>query len=197
MKAGFALLVDGTLHNLIRKLAFELNRDYRIGFRASLVPPHISLKQPFLISDVAAVEAYFDSFAAGIRPFDVALQAVEVHPAAGPTGDLGVVWIKVSDSRTLRGLHTRLNAELAERFPNTQADFDGPAYQFHATIVAGGQPPDVYRQIAATLRPPALPRTCRMREVMMCYFDDDSYALGTYSTYKILPLGGKAQNVTR
>jgi 2'-5' RNA ligase len=192
MKAGFALLVDHTLHNLIRKLAFELHRDYRIGFRAALVPPHISLKQPFLVSDVAAVETYFDSFAASIRPFDVALQAVEVHPAAGPTGDLGVVWIKVSDSKVLRGLHTRLNAELAERFVNTHADFDGPDYLFHATIASGGQPPDVYRQIVATLRPPTLPRTCPIREIMMCYFDDDSYALGTYTTYKILALGRKA-----
>jgi 2'-5' RNA ligase len=192
MKAGFALLVDRTLHNLIRKLAFELNRDYRTGFRGAQVPPHISLKQPFLVADIIAVETYFDSFAASIRPFDVALRAVEVHSAAGPTGDLGVVWIKVGDSRTLRGLHTRLNAELAERFANTQADFDGPSYQFHATVVAGGQPPDVYRQIAMALRPPALPRTCRIREIMMCYFDDDSYAPGTYSTYKILPLGRKA-----
>jgi 2'-5' RNA ligase len=191
MKAGFALLVDRPLHNLIRKLAFELNRDFRIGFRAAQVPPHISLKQPFFVSDVAALETYFDSFAASIRPFEVTLRAIEIHPSAGPTGDLGVVWIKVSDSPTLRGLHTRLNAELAERFANTQADFDGPAYQFHATIAAGGHPPDVYRQIAGTLRPPALPRTCRIREIMMCYFNDDSYAPGTYSTYKILPLGRK------
>lgn len=191
MKAGFALLVDHTIHNLIRKLSFELNRDYRIGFRGAQVPPHISLKQPFQVSDVVAVEAYFDSFAASIRPFDATLQAVEVHPTAGPSGDLGVVWIKVRDSRTLRGLHTRLNAELDERFANTQADFDGPDYQFHATIVAGGQPPDVYHRIATALRSPPLPRTCRIREIMMCYFDDDSYAPGTYSTYKILPLGRK------
>jgi 2'-5' RNA ligase len=189
MKAGFALLVDRTVHNIIRKLAFDLNRDYRTGFRGAQVPPHISLKQPFRVSDVGAVEAYFDSFAASIRPFTVTLQAVEVHPAAGPAGDLGVVWVKVRESRTLRGLHTRLNAELAERFANTDADFDGSAYRFHATIIMGGQPSDIYRQIATTLRPPALPRTCRIREIMMCYFDDDSYAPGTYITYKILPLG--------
>ena len=189
MTAGFALLVDHTLHNIVRKLTFELNRDYGTGFRGAQVPPHISLKQPFRTTDVAAVEAYFDSFAASTRPFSVALQTIEVHPAAGPSGDLGVVWIKVRDSPTLRGLHMRLNAELAERFVNTQADFDGPAYQFHITVTAGGQPSSVYRQIAGALRPPALPRTCRIREIMMCYFDDDSYAMGTYITYKILPLG--------
>ena len=193
MKAGFALLVDHTQHNIIRKLTFELNRDYQTGFRGAQVPPHISLKQPFRATDVAAVEAYFDGFAASIQPFTVTLQAVEVHPAAGPSGDMGVVWIKARDNPTLRGLHMRLNAELAERFANTQADFDGPNYQFHATVVAGGQPPDVYRQIAGALRPPVLPRTCRIREIMMCYFDDDSYAVGTYITYKILPLGREAK----
>src|SRR5262245_19981320 len=102
MKAGFALLLDYTLHNYMHKLAFELHHDYQTGFRGAQVPPHISLKQPFRVSDVAAVEAYFDSFAAGIRPFEVRLEALEVHPAAGPAGDLGVVWIKVRESRTLR-----------------------------------------------------------------------------------------------
>jgi 2'-5' RNA ligase len=189
MKAGFAFLVDRAIHNVIRKLAFELHCDYQTGFRGALVPPHISLKQPFRVTDVAAVESYFDAFAAGIRPFDVRLEAVEVQPAAGPAGNLGVVWVKVRGSPTLRALHARLNAELAERFTDTAADFDGPAYQFHATVVMGGQPPDVYRQIAAALPPPALPRACRIREIMMCYFDDDSYAPGTFITYKILPLG--------
>jgi 2'-5' RNA ligase len=189
MKTGFVLLVDSAVHNLMRRLAFQLNRDYRTGFGGALLPPHISLKQPFTIADVDAVEAYFDSFAASVQPFDVTLESVEVQPTAGPAGETGIVWLKVQESPTLRGLHTRLNAELAARFANTAADFDGPAYRFHATVVMGGQPAEVYRRIAAALPRLPLPHTCRVREIMMCYVDDDSFALGTYITYKILPLG--------
>jgi 2'-5' RNA ligase len=191
MKTCFVLLLDSALHNRMRRLAFELRRDYQTGFHGALFPPHISLKQPFQIADLDAVEAYFDTFAASIRPFDVALEGVEVQPIIGPAGDTGIVWIAVRESPALRGLHTRLNAELAARFAHTEASFDGPAYRFHATIVMGGQPPEVYRRIAAELRPPALPPICRIREIMMCYIDNDSFAPETYITYKILPLGNE------
>jgi len=185
MQTCFVLLVDHTIHNSMRRLAFELHRDYRTGFHGALIPPHISLKQPFRVADIDAVEAYFDAFAAGIRPFDVALEGVEVLPEAG------IVWVAVRESPALRDLHNRLSAELAARFANTAAEFDGPSYRFHATVLLGGQPPKVYRRIAAELRPPALPRTCHIREIMMCYIDDDSFAPGTFITYKTLPLGSK------
>ena len=81
MKAGFVLLVDYALHNLLRRLAYELHRDYRLGFYGAVIPPHISLKQPFQIDNVDAVAAYFDEYAAGIAPFDVALDGVVTETA--------------------------------------------------------------------------------------------------------------------
>jgi 2'-5' RNA ligase len=189
MKAGFVLLVDYTIHNVLRRLAYELHRDYQLGFHGAVIPPHISVKQPFQIGDVDAVEAYFDEFAASIAPFEVALDGVEVLPAIGPAGDTGLIWLAVRESPVLRGLHDRLNAELEARFANTAADFDGPSYRFHATIATGGQPPEVYRRIASELQPPPLPSSTPIREIMLCYIDDDSFAPGTYITYKTLPLG--------
>ena len=193
MKAGFVLLFDHTIHNLLRRLAYELHRDYQLGFHGALIPPHISLKQPFQIDDVDAVEAYFDAFAAGIQPFDVALDGVEVLPETGPNNTISLVWMAVRESPLLRSLHNQLNAELATRFANTAADFDGAAYRFHATIATGGQPAEVYRRIAAELQQPALPHSTPIREIMMCYVDDDSFAPGTYITYKTLPLGSMKQ----
>ncbi|HEX5692484.1 MAG TPA: 2'-5' RNA ligase family protein, partial [Roseiflexaceae bacterium] len=84
MKAGFVLLVDHTIHNRLRRLAYELHRDYQLGFHGALIPPHISLKQPFKIDDVDAVEAYFDEFAASVAPFEIAIDGVEVLSEAGP-----------------------------------------------------------------------------------------------------------------
>jgi 2'-5' RNA ligase len=189
MKAGLVLLIDDTMHNMLRRVAYELHRDYRLGFHGALIPPHISLKQPFQIADLDALEAFFDEFTAGITPFEVMLDGVEVLPASGPTGDTGLVWVAVRESPVLRGLHDRLNVELAARFTNTAADFDGPSYRFHITIATGGQPPEVYQRIASELQPPRLPHRTTIRKMLLCYIDDDSFAPGTYITYKTLTLG--------
>ena len=68
MKATFALLFDHHVHNVVRKLAIEVHQTYRVGLAGSQLPPHVSLKQPFAIPDLPAIETYFDVFARSIEP---------------------------------------------------------------------------------------------------------------------------------
>jgi 2'-5' RNA ligase len=117
MKATFALLLDHEVHNVVRKLAVEVHQHYRVGLAGSQLPPHVSLKQPFPIPDLRAVEAYFDQFARSIDP--VAL----TFPRIGGPGGAPVLWLEVEETEIVRHLHTRMNQELAERFPDTQAPF--------------------------------------------------------------------------
>lgn len=189
MNVGFALLVDQSTHNFMRKLAFELDRRYRTGLQAALLPAHISLKQPFHADDLPAIESYFDTFAASIEPFEVVLDAVEIQPAAGPNRDTGIVWLAARESPALRGMHNRLNAELATRFAHSQADFDGPAYRFHATVAMGGQPPAVYQSIAAAYSQSDLAMRCHVTQIMMGIADDNQNPPGPFISYKILSLG--------
>ncbi len=58
MRAAFALLVDRRTYNFMRKLAVEIHTVYQTGFGGALLPPHVSLKQPFEITDLAQVEAF-------------------------------------------------------------------------------------------------------------------------------------------
>jgi len=192
MWVTFALLVDDSTHNFMRKRALELEHAYRVGFRAALVSPHISLKQPFRAANLAAIEAYFDAFAAGIQPFDVMLEAVEVLPAAGPGHDMGIVWLAARESQVLRDLHDRLNIELAARFEHTTANFDGPAFRFHATVALGGQPPEVYQAIAASHGQPDLRMTCRIDRILLGCADDAYDPPGPFISYKILSLGKRS-----
>jgi 2'-5' RNA ligase len=189
MNVGFALLVDQPTHNFMRKLAFELDRIYRTGLQAALLPAHVSLKQPFFTEDLPAIETYFDTFAASIPPFEITFDAVEIQLAAGPNRDTGIVWLAARESPLLRDLHNRLNAELAAGFARSQAEFDGPAYRFHATISMGGQPPDVYRAIAAAYSRVDLGLTCRVTQILMGVADDQEPP-GPFISYKILSLGG-------
>src|SRR5260221_12455952 len=183
MKATFALLLDHQVHNVGRKLAVEVHQTYHIGLADSQLPPHVSLKQPFLIPDLSAVEAYFDQLAKSIDPLTL------TFPRIGGPGDAPVLWLEVEDTETLRQLHTRINQELAERFPETQAPFDGPAYHFHLTIALGGASSSIYQSIVAELESQKVALQAIARHLVLFYYDDDQISLGSFLTYKILPLG--------
>ena len=58
MLVAFALLGNDHLHNVIRKLALTVHRTHGTGLHAGILPPHISLKQPFRITDLPAIEAF-------------------------------------------------------------------------------------------------------------------------------------------
>jgi 2'-5' RNA ligase len=183
MKATFALLLDHHVHNVVRKLAVEVHQNYHVGLAGSQLPPHVSLKQPFSIPDLPAVEAYFDLLARSIDPIVLTFSRI-----GGPR-DAPVLWLEVEETETLRHLHTRINQEVAERFPDTHAPFDGPAYHFHLTIALGGQPSSVYRSIAAELASREIALRATARHLVLFYYDDDQISLGSFLTYKILPLG--------
>jgi 2'-5' RNA ligase len=100
-----------------------------------------------------------------------------------------VLWLEVEETDTLRQLHTRINQEVADRFPNTQAPFDGPAYHFHLTIALGGQPSSLYQSMAAALASRQIALRTTARHLVLFYYDEDQIALGSFLTYKILPLG--------
>ena len=135
VRATFVLLTDWETQNGMRKLAVELDAEHATGLAGSLLPAHVSLKQPFQIADLHALDTYFDEWAASIEPFDVRFAGLG-FPYLEEAG-MGIVWLDVEETGLLRGLHDRLNAELAERFEGTDAPFDGPEYRFHATLATG------------------------------------------------------------
>jgi 2'-5' RNA ligase len=190
MRAAIALLVDHQIHNFMRKLAVEFHRRYETGFLGALLPPHISLKQPFQVMDLPAMETYFDELAKSIAPFEIRLTGLELQAATFQSKEYGILWLGVEESETLRDLHERINRELAERFENTGAPFDGAEYTFHATVAIGGQPPHVYREFYDTLGSKGLAFSYVAREIAMFYYDDAGLP-GTYITYRIQPIGGE------
>ncbi len=183
MKAGFALLVDEQTHNFMRELALEIDRKYHTGLVAAQLPPHISLKQPFAISDLDGVTRYFDELAARLEPIAVVLKEVQVLlPPDNATP--GVVWLDVAENVGLRNLHNRINRELAERFDNTAAPFDGERYRFHATVSYGG-PPAIYPQIRSEYDRMPVGRHTRSDRICFFYSNDAEGKAGSYVIYRI------------
>jgi 2'-5' RNA ligase len=187
MRATFALLADTAVHNLVRKLAWEIHQKYRTGTIVCRLPPHVSLKQPFAISDLGALEAYMDTLAKGITPFEITLTGIQAVSTLLDGQEVGVLWLNVRETETLRWLHDRLNRELSQRFGDTQAAHDGPEYHFHLTIQMGGQPAGVYRRMVGELVDKNLEVSFIARELAMFVYDEPVGPQGDFLTYKIWP----------
>ena len=189
MKAAFAVLTNHEAHNIVRKLSWEIHQKYRTGTRHASLPPHVSPKQPFSISDLLLLENYMAELAGSIQPFEVSLTELQVIPISYDGTTYGLLWIDVEETRELRNLHNRLNNELNERFGNTPADFDGDQYHFHMTITMGGQPVDVYRKFYSEIPDPKINVRYTVKELAMFVYDEPMGPNGDYLCYRILPVG--------
>lgn len=190
MKATFALLANNEIHNTVRKLSWDIHRKYRTGIDVTRLPPHISLKQPFEISDLDALEKYMTELAGTLIPFDVELTELQLVGATIDGLDTGILWLNVQETELLRQLHNRVNLELAMRFENTQAAFDGSAYHFHMTVAIGNQPIEVYHKIRDEFSGRLRNLQFTVHEIAMFGYDE-TFSLNTgYMTYMVLPLGG-------
>jgi len=189
MKATFALLANIEAHNIVRKLAWEIHQKHHTGTKHASLPPHVSLKQPFNVSNLSVLEKYMDELAKSIQPFEVTLTEVQVVPTAFGGIDYGILWVDVDETKELRGLHNRLNAELNERFGNTSADFDGDRYHFHMTAMMGGQPFDVYQKFLSEIPDPKVNLRFTVRKLAMFVYDEPMGPNSDYLCYRILPVG--------
>ena len=174
---------------MVRKLAWEFHQASRVGTIACRLPPHISLKQPFPITNLAALEGYLDSFARTITPFEIRLSKLQVVPTWWNGTEYGILWIDVEQTEALRTLHNRLNQELRQQFENTEAPFDGPDYHFHMTVAIGGQSIEVYRQFYQELPDHRIDRSYITQELAMFVYDEPGGPQGDFLTYKRLPIG--------
>jgi len=188
MKATFALLADMTVANFVRKLAWEIHQKYRTGTGICRLLPHVSLKQLFEIEDVTRLEDFMDEFAQTIHPFDIKCTELQLVPTTLAGVETGILWLDVEESGTLRQLHDGLNRELAERFENTLAPFDGPGYHFHMTVMMGGQPLDVYRKIYDEVSERMVDLSFIADTLAMFVYDEPLSLNGECMTYKILPI---------
>jgi 2'-5' RNA ligase len=189
MKATFALLANTEVHNMVRKLSWDIHMKYRTGTLLTRLQPHISLKQPFSISDLAALGDYMAVLAGDLSPFEVTLTEIQQGSTVFEGVETGILWLDVQETAVLRDLHNRLNRELEQQFGGTQAVHDGPDYHFHMTVMMFGQPIEVYRQIYAQIEPKRLDLTFQVRKLAMFVYDEPMGPQGDFLTYKILPLG--------
>lgn len=123
---AIVVLVSDEVHNQMRAVQMDV-RD-RFGDGSGLrVPPHISLKQGFLTTDVAPFEKYFDALVQEIEPFDVQVRGIKSF-------DEWVLFVDVVPDPRLESLRQRILHDLGERFAIPPGPYEGPQFHFHATL---------------------------------------------------------------
>lgn len=187
MKAAIALLANRETQNYVRRIVFDLNRKYGIRFLASLLPAHVSLKQPFSFNGMAKLEKYFDKLAEYIEPFVVELDRIYHTQWSG----YGILELNVRETDALRVLHNRINTDLGNMFESTSAPHDGDRYHFHLTIeLCSIDAEDVCKRYYEELGNKRVNLKFTAREIALFYYDGDPGA-GSFMTYKILELGNR------
>lgn len=189
MKATFALLASNEIHNRVRKLTWDIHQKYRTGIDITRLPPHISLKQPFAVSDLGLLEQYMTELAGSIEPLDVRLTGLQFVETRVEDISTGILWLNVQETEILRQLHNRLHQELGTRFGNVQAAFDGVDYHFHMTVAIGSQSTETYRKILDEFSGTITNLQYTVRELAMFVYDETYSINAGYMTYMILPIG--------
>ena len=181
MRAGIALLADDVFQQKFQERHDAICRD------TALMPdnhgfwPHVSLKLPFVTDDLVGVKAYFQEFAVTVPPMTLTLTGLDLWTMPAGDGGSGILFLNVANQDALHVLHNRINQELAVRFDNTQAPFDGAEFHFHLTLTAGGAPAEVYRRILETERRHWPTTACRIKALWLAFHDETAPEKGWQS----------------
>lgn len=188
MKATVVLIADNDAENFGRKLMLEAHRYGKMGFEMARLPQHVSLKQPFAISDLRNMEVFFDEFAKELGPFDIQFVDLDIFPSNVLGGvESGCMSLRVKETPQLVNAQKRLNEELYKMFGPCPAEHDND-YIFHMMFAIGGADYESYQKAYDVLIKSDYKQTFRFGKLGLLYYDDDNITPGTYFCYKVLSL---------
>ena len=188
MKAAVALLSDFHVQNVARRMVYEILQHGRTKFLGSLLPAHVSLKQPFTFEDMDLLEEWFESFSREITPFRIDLERVYY----GEWEQHAIVGFEVLEIPVLRSLHNQINRELPGLVRDPSAPHDGDEYRFHLTVELGkvGET-NPFKQFYDSLPEKQVDLSFMAKHIALFFYAEVPIETGSFICYKVLPLTGK------
>ena len=188
MKAAIALLADYPVQNYVRRMVYEIQQHAEIKFFGSLLPAHVSLKQPFTFESMDVLEAWFDSLGKRIAPSRIKLD----HIYYSEWDNYAIVGLEVKETPTLRELHDKINHELKEVVKDPSAPHDGDEYRFHLTVELGKMgSPNPFRKYYDSLPEKQVTLSFMADHIAFFFYADGPIEKGSFICYKVLPLTGR------
>lgn len=188
MKATVALLSDFHVQNVARRMVYEIQRHGRIKFFGSLLPAHVSLKQPFAFENMDRLEDWFESFSREAAPFRIDLERVYYSEWE----QYAIIGFEVLETPVLRSLHDRINSELQGLVRDPSAPHDGDEYRFHLTVELGkvGEI-NPFKQFYDSLPEKHVDLSFMAKHIALFFYADGPIETRSFICYKVLPLMGK------
>jgi hypothetical protein len=188
MKAAIALLSDFHVQNVARRMVYEIHRYGGIRFLGSLLPAHVSLKQPFTFEELDSLEEWFESFSREVVSFRIDLERVYYDE----WDQYAIVGFEVLETPVLRSLHNRINRELPGLVSDPSASHDGDDYRFHLTVELGevGET-NPFKQFYNSIPEKQVDLSFMAKHIALFFYADGPISTGTFICYKVLPLAGK------
>ena len=188
MKAAIALLADYHVQNVARRMVYDINQLADVTFFGSLLPAHVSLKQPFTFDSMDTLETWFESFSKKIHTFHVQLERVYYSQ----WDEAAIIGFEVLETSTLRSLHNQINRELKELFTDPSAPFDGDDYRFHLTVELGKVgDSNPFKQFYESLPEKQIDLSFTARQIALFIYPREPIEPGSFICYKVLPLTGR------
>jgi len=188
MKAAIALLSDYHVQNVARRMVYEINELAKIKFFGSLLPAHVSLKQPFTFEDMDALEDWFESFSRQVTPFQINLEKIYYDG----WDNFAIIGFEVLETPVLRSLHNQVNKELKDLILDSSAPHDGEEYRFHLTVELGEvDSNNPFKQFYESLPEKEVALSFTASQIALFFYVDGPIGPGTFICYKVLPMTGK------
>lgn len=126
---GIGALIEGDAFNCIRTI--ELDTANAIGsFQGLAQPPHVTVKRPFDVRDVASIKKtsqLMHAIASNTRSFELTLDGVNNFADK-------VWYLSVQKNEALAQLHNQCLDKLTPFFPDCKGVFEGENAVFHSTV---------------------------------------------------------------
>ncbi len=167
MQLGIAILVNDDVHNALRRL--QLLVAERCGRNPALKQtPHVTIKQPFHVRELAPVEEYFDTLVNSLDAFPVRIRGL------GFFEDDSVAYLQVVPDARLEDLRLRVLRDLTERFGVKPRDVEDERYRFHATV-AYGLSPDEFLRAREALTDVDIDRELTIETIGLFYYTGEEW----------------------
>lgn len=187
MKAAIALLSDHHIQNVVRKMGYTINQHAPLKFFGSLLPAHVSLKQPFTFESMDVLETWFDSFSRRVAPFQIELD----HVYYDQWDEYAIVGLAVHETPSLRALHNQINRELKSVVQDPSAPHDGNEYRFHLTIELGKVgTTNPFKAFYESLPEKRVELSFTAEYLALFFYSEKTIEPGSFICYKVLPLSG-------
>ena len=188
MKAAIALLSDFHVQNVARRMVYDIYQHAGIKFFGSLLPAHVSLKQPFAFDDMDLLEEWLESFSREVVPFRIDLERVYYDE----WDQYAIVGLEVLETPILRSLHNRINEELKYIVRDPTAPHDGDDYRFHLTVELGEMgKTNPFKQFYDSMPEKQVDLSFMAQHLALFFYADGPIEAGSFICHKVLPLTGK------